>query len=95
MISFTVRMRFDEKDRPAVEEMMRKLAAAARQEPGCVTFVPHFVEGEPATALIYEQYKDEAALDAHRNSLHFRQYASGGLYQLMKDRVLEGLHAVE
>jgi quinol monooxygenase YgiN len=95
MISFTVRMRFDEKDRTAVEEMLRQLVPSSRQEPGCVTYISHFVDGEPATVLIYEQYQDEAALDAHRNSPHFKQYATGGLYQLMKDRSREGLHAVE
>jgi quinol monooxygenase YgiN len=95
MISFTVRLRFDDKDRPAVEEMLRQLVPSSRQEPGCVTYVAHFVEGEPATVLIYEQYRDEAALDAHRNSAHFKEYATGGLYQLMKDRSREGLHAVE
>ena len=94
MISFTVRMRFDEKDRPAIEEMLRQVTPLSRQEPGCVTYVPHFVEGEPATVLIYEQYKDEAALEHHRNSPHFAKYITGGLLQLMKDRVREMLHAV-
>jgi len=94
MISFTVRMRFDDGDRTALEEILRNLAAASRQEPGCTYFLPHFVEGEPATVLIYEQYKDEAALEHHRASPHFKQYASGGLYQLMKERSLEALHAV-
>ena len=95
MISFTVRMKFDEKDRPAIEEILRKLMTASRKESGCVSFIPHFVEGEPATVLIYEQYRDEAALEAHRSSAHFQQYAAGGLYQLMKERSREGLHAVE
>ena len=61
---------------------------SVRQEPGCVTYIPHFVEGEPCTVLIYEQYTDEAALDHHRGSPHFHQYAIGGLYQKMKDRRL-------
>jgi quinol monooxygenase YgiN len=52
MISFTVRMRFDASDRPAVEEMLRGVTPLSRQEPGCVTYIPHFVEGEPATVLI-------------------------------------------
>jgi len=94
MISFTVRMKFDEKDRPAVEEMLRSVTPLSRQEPGCVTYIPHFVEGEPATVLIYEQYRDDAALDHHRNSPHFAQYVTGGLLQLMKDRTREMLHAV-
>jgi quinol monooxygenase YgiN len=95
MISFTVRMRFEAGDRAAVEEILRQLGSASRQEPGCVSFIPHFVEGEPAMVLIYEQYKDEAALEHHRASAHFKKYGSGGLYQLMKDRSLEALHAVE
>lgn len=94
MISFTVRLKFDEKDRAAVEEMLRRVTVLSRQEPGCVTYIPHFVEGEPATVLIYEQYKDEAALEAHRNSPHFAQYVTGGLYELMKDRMREMLEAV-
>jgi quinol monooxygenase YgiN len=44
--------------------------------------------------LIYEQYADKAALDHHRGSPHFHQYAIGGLYQKMKERQLENLSAV-
>jgi quinol monooxygenase YgiN len=59
-----------------------------------VNYIAHFVEGEPATVLIYEQYVDEAALEAHRGSPHFKQYAAGGLFQLMRERALENLHAI-
>lgn len=80
MVSFIVRMSFDASDREEVENQLRLLTAASRQEPGCVTYIGHFVEGEPATILIYEQYKDQAALEYHRNAPHFHQYAVGGLY---------------
>jgi quinol monooxygenase YgiN len=94
MLSFTVRMKFDEADRDAVAEMLRELTPASRLEPGCVSYIAHFVEGEPATVLIYEQYKDEAALEHHRNTPHFHQYAIGGLYQKMRERQLENLNAI-
>jgi quinol monooxygenase YgiN len=94
MLSFIVRMTFDQADREAIEEILCQLAPASRREPGCVTYVPHFVEGEPCTVLIYEQYVDEAALDHHRGSPHFHQYAIGGLYQKMKEREMENLSAV-
>jgi quinol monooxygenase YgiN len=94
MLSFTVRMRFDEADHQQLTETLRNLTAASRQEPGCVSYIPHFVEGDLSTVLIYEQYADEAALDFHRASPHFHQYAIGGLYQLMKDRQVENLTAV-
>ena len=94
MVSFTVRMQFVKDDRDRVTEILRNLALASRNEPGCVTYVPHHVDGDPETVLIYEQYRDQEALDAHRASSHFRQYAVGGLYQLMKERATETLEAI-
>jgi len=94
MISFTVRMRFHADDHEKIAEVLRKLTEASRQEPGCVTYIPHFVDGDPATVVIYEQYTNEAALDAHRNTSHFKEYAVGGLFQQMLERQLENLTAV-
>jgi quinol monooxygenase YgiN len=94
MLSFTVRMTFDHDDHEEIADTLCKLTEASRQEQGCVSYVPHFVEGDPSTVLIYEQYVDAAALDHHRNSPHFRQYAIGGLYQKMRDRQVENLSAV-
>jgi quinol monooxygenase YgiN len=94
MLSFTVRMRFDEADHDAVAEMLRHLTRASRQEPGCVSYIPHFVADDPGVVVLYEQYVDEAALDHHRNTPHFHQHAVGGLYQRMRERQLEILNAV-
>ena len=94
MVSFTVRMRFDPGDHDEIAGILRKLTEASREEPGCVSYVPHFVEGDPATIVIYEQYSDSAALDFHRSTPHFQQYAIGGLFQKMLDRQLENLTAV-
>lgn len=94
MISFTVRMKFRTDDRQRVAELLTSLARASRQEPGCVTYLPHTVDGEPDTVVIYEQYTDQKALDAHRASQHFKDCAVGGLYQLMLDRQMENLTAV-
>lgn len=94
MISFTVRMTFRPDDRDEIARILRELTAASRAEPGCVTYVPHRVESEPDTIVIYEQYRDPAALDAHRNSPHFAQYAVAGLYQRMLDRSMEVLDAL-
>jgi len=66
MISYTVRMKFRSEDRERVAEVLTALAKAARKEPGCVHFLPHIVDGEPDTVVIYEQYADQKAVDAHR-----------------------------
>jgi quinol monooxygenase YgiN len=87
-------MRFAEGDRQKISEILEKLAMASRQEPGCVSYIPHWVDGDTCTVLIYEQYKDAAALDAHRAAPHFQQYAVGGLYQMMLERSMENLIAV-
>jgi quinol monooxygenase YgiN len=94
MVSFTVRMQFAKDDRDRITEILRNLALASRKEPGCVSYVPHHVDGDPETVLIYEQYRDQEAVDAHRSSAHFEQYAVGGLYQLMKERATETLEAI-
>jgi quinol monooxygenase YgiN len=94
MISFTVRMKFRPDDRDRVTELLAELARASRQEPGCLSYIPHTVEGEPDTVFIYEQYRDQKAADAHRASPHFKKCAVGGLYQLMLDRQVENLTAV-
>jgi quinol monooxygenase YgiN len=94
VITFTVRMKFAPQDREDISEILRELTEASRQEPGCVSFIPHRVEGDPDTVVIYEQYKDTAAADAHRQSAHFKKYAVGGLYQKMLERSREDLKAL-
>ncbi|HUB28733.1 MAG TPA: putative quinol monooxygenase [Terracidiphilus sp.] len=94
MISFTVRMKFAPEDREDVAEFLRQLTTASRQEPGCVSYIPHRIEGDPDAVLIYEQYRDSEAADAHRQSAHFKKYAVGGLYQKMLDRSREDLVAL-
>jgi quinol monooxygenase YgiN len=94
MLSFTVRMTFDQSDRDEIADILCKITEATRKEPGCVSYIPHFVEGEACTVLIYEQYADDQGIEHHRNSPHFHQYAIGGLYQKMRERHVENLTAI-
>ncbi|MFZ0744306.1 MAG: putative quinol monooxygenase [Terracidiphilus sp.] len=94
MISFTVRMKFAQEDRADITEILRGLTSASREEPGCMSFIPHRLEGDPDTVLIYEQYADATAEAAHRQTAHFKKYAVGGLYQKMLERNREDLVAL-
>lgn len=58
-----------------VAEIFTKLQAASRQEPGCLMYTVHRHKTDPRHFFIYEQYRDEAALEAHRNTPHFQEYA--------------------
>jgi quinol monooxygenase YgiN len=94
MISFTVRLKFAAEERSEIAETLRLLAAASRLEPGCVSYIPHQVEDDPDTVVIYEQYRDAKALAEHRASDHFKKLAVGGLYQRMRERAVENLTAL-
>ena len=58
-----------------VREVFGKLAEASRKEPGCRLYVVHQHRENPLRFLVYEQYDDAAALQAHRDSAHFQTYA--------------------
>jgi quinol monooxygenase YgiN len=94
MVSFVVRFKFAPEDRAEMAEAARVLAAASRLEPGCVSYIPHTSEDDPDTIVIYEQYRDDEALAAHRETPHFKKLAVGGLFQKMKERGLENLIAI-
>ena len=94
MISYLVWLKFAPEDRAEMAEILRNLAEASRQEPGCLSFFPHQVQEDPNTMLIFEQYRDDQALAAHRDSAHFKKYVVGGLYQKMRERNQENLVAL-
>lgn len=95
MVSFIVRFKFAPEDRDEMAAIVKLLTAESRREPGCVSYIAHQSEDDPDTIVIYEQYRDEDALTAHRESPHFKKYGVGGLLQKMKDRSLENLIALE
>lgn len=69
-----------------VAELFSKLTEESRKESGCAMYQVHRHRTEPRRFFIYEQYKDDAALEAHRNAPHFLQYAKKELPK-MADRV--------
>ena len=94
MLAFTVRMRFDEADHDLIQENLIALTEGSRQEPGCVSYIAHFVSDDPCSVLIYEQYLDQPSIEAHRATEHFKEHAIGGLYQRMRERHVENLTAL-
>ena len=63
-----------------------KLTEESRKEPGCSMYQVHRHKTESRKFFIYEQYKDDAALEAHRTAPHFLQFAKKDLPRLA-DRV--------
>lgn len=66
----------------AVAELFRRLTEESRKEPGCVMYLVHRHTDDASHFFIYEQYRDEAALEAHRDTPHFKEIARGSLLEV-------------
>jgi (4S)-4-hydroxy-5-phosphonooxypentane-2,3-dione isomerase len=69
-----------------VTNIFAKLTEESRKEPGCAVYQVHRHKTDPRRFFIYEQYKDDAALEAHRSAAHFLQYARKDLPKIA-DRI--------
>jgi quinol monooxygenase YgiN len=71
------------------KELFRKLTQRTRTEAGCRLYQAHQSLSEPRRFFLYEQYDDEAAMKAHRESPHFDEYVQRGLFRIMESRTPE------
>jgi quinol monooxygenase YgiN len=80
------RMTAREGEEERAAELIGQLVPASNAEPGCIQYVPHRAADDPRTFLLYEQYKDAAAFEAHTQTEHFQTLAAGELFGLMEAR---------
>lgn len=72
MLGVVARIRVKDGMQQQFEEVAKKLVAAVRaNEPGCTLYALHRSE-DPLVYVFMERYQDQAAVDAHRASEHFR-----------------------
>ncbi len=91
LVQFSVRAGAE---RPA-REYMRKMQEHTRREPGCRLYIGQQSTENPRRFCFYEQYDDQAALDAHRAAPYFAEYVTNGLSKLMESRTQELFTPVE
>jgi len=89
MICLAVRLLVKAGHEQEVKNNFAKLTPLSRKEPGCRFYVAHQSVDDARRFMVYEQYDDQAALDAHRKSEHFRQYATNGFYPHVESREAE------
>ena len=58
-----------------MEELLLDAKGANDDEPGCLRFDVLQDSEDPNRVHLYEVYKDDAAIAAHREAPHFRQVA--------------------
>ena len=64
-------------------------------EPGCRAFLVNRSQEDGDRFVLYEQYDDEAAFQAHRESPHFQEYIAGRVVPLLDERSWERFTVVE
>lgn len=90
VVNFLVREGTEEK----AKEYMRIMEEHTRREPGCRLYIGHQSQDDARRFLFYEQYLDQAALDAHRAAPYFKQYVTNGLSTLMESRTASMFYTI-
>ena len=62
-----------EAESDAVVDLLQRLMPLSRAEPGCLQYDAHRDPDDPDRFFLFERYVDEAALEAHQASAHFRE----------------------
>lgn len=73
-----------------VEAALRRMAPLVKQhEPGCNLYQVNRSRENPDFFLLYEQYVDQAALEAHRETPHFKEIIEQTIIPLLDKRERE------
>jgi quinol monooxygenase YgiN len=81
----------------ALSEVLVHIAALRPRslaEPGCLGYEVLQSIDQPNSLILIETYRDFAALDAHRDSVHYRELVIGRILPLLSDRAVAITHHV-
>lgn len=86
MLVNSVHYTFAAEDADKAEAIFRELRDASRKEKGVVSFDIGRSQEQPNVFALWEEYRDEAALEAHVASDHFKRLVINGIRPLAKQR---------
>ena len=86
MLCLAVTYRIQEGHEEEVAALLRQMVEPTRAEPGNLLYLVHRSPTEAGRFFFYEQYTDQAALDAHRASPHFQQFMVNGVFNFVVSR---------
>jgi quinol monooxygenase YgiN len=66
---------------------LRSLREASRTEAGCITFDVSRSVDDSGAFVLYEEWRDQAALDEHYQTDHFNRFGVNGIRTLAVNRV--------
>jgi quinol monooxygenase YgiN len=86
MVTLAVVYTFPEVRLAEAEAHLREMIPATRAEAGCLRYEVFRASETPRTFFLFEQYRDEAALEAHRESAYFAKHVRSGIQPLAERR---------
>jgi autoinducer 2-degrading protein len=78
-----------------VAELARQAIRSTRAEPGCRLFMVNRSADDPRKFLLYEQFVDRAAFEAHTSTPAFKELVLGKIVPLLETRVRDIYELVE
>jgi autoinducer 2-degrading protein len=86
MLIRSIHYTFAPEDADKAEGILRELRDASRKEEGVITFAVARSQENPNVFALWEEYRDQAAFDAHGATEHFKRLAINGVRQLAQQR---------
>jgi quinol monooxygenase YgiN len=69
-------IQIDPARRAAAEAAFERMRVATLAEAGCVAYQAYVDRADPGTLFLFEQWRDQAALDAHFASAHMAEFGT-------------------
>jgi quinol monooxygenase YgiN len=86
MIIASIHYTFNSGDAETAESLLRELRDAAIKEPGVIQFEVARSDDNSNEFALWEVYRDEAAVAAHRATEHFKRLVLNGVRPLAQQR---------
>jgi len=89
MIVTSIVFTFAPEDGDKAETILRELRDASVKEPGVVRFEVGRSQEKPNVFALWEVYRDQEAVNAHRNTDHYHRLVADGIRPLAQQRNVE------
>lgn len=71
-IELIAKWKINESETDRILKMLPELAEKSRNEDGNVSYAIYRSESDPNEFILHEKYRDEDAVEAHKNSEHYQ-----------------------
>ena len=91
MLITSIVFAFAPQDADRAEAILRELRDASVKEPGVIRFEVGRSQEKPHVFALWEVYRDQEAVNAHRSTEHFQRFVVDGVRPLAQQRNVENV----